>query len=94
MWILLILIAILCVLIATIIKSGRENYGIIESGNIPVVPPSLFLGSETKLHKEVQHLEDVKRFKKYGGIWGVRISKIYINKIYEKHKIFMKFVPN
>jgi len=72
MWIFLVLVAILAVLIFQLIRSGRENYGVIEQGNIPVVPVSLFLGSEVNLHKEVQHLEDIKRFKKYGGVWGVR----------------------
>jgi len=51
---------------------GREKYGSLEACGIPVVPPSLFLGSEPDFHKKIHHLEDVKRLKKYGPIWGVR----------------------
>jgi len=72
MWIFSVLVAILAVLILKLIRSGRENYGVIEQVNVPVVPVSLCLESELNLHKEVQHLEDIKRFKKFGGVWGVR----------------------
>ena len=63
-----VLILVMCI---GIILCGRQNYGTLENCGFPVVTPSLFLGSNPNLHKKVQHLVDIERFKKYGGIWGV-----------------------
>lgn len=67
--ILIAVIAVACCL--GIILYGRKNYGILEECGIPVVKPTLFLGSVPNFHKKVHQLEDIKRFQKYGPIWGV-----------------------
>lgn len=70
----IVLLVLLFVLICLIwlISYGRKNYGILEKCGIPVVKPTLFLGSVPNFHAKVHQLEDIKRFKKYGPIWGVR----------------------
>jgi cytochrome P450 family 3 subfamily A len=50
---------------------ARWNYGTLEALNVPVAKRSFFLGSTPDLHKTVQHLEDIRRYKKYGPIYGV-----------------------
>ncbi|ODM99095.1 Cytochrome P450 3A4 [Orchesella cincta] len=74
------LLYLLVVVIAVlVIREGRVNYGVLEECGFPVIEPTLFLGSEPKLHKKILHLEDVKRFKKYGPIWGSYLgSKPYV----------------
>jgi len=62
-----LLIWLLLTAVIKLLRSAREKYGSLEIGNIPVVPPTLFLGSEPDLHLQVPFLEDIKRFKIYGG---------------------------
>ncbi|KAG4065341.1 hypothetical protein HA402_012783 [Bradysia odoriphaga] len=64
----LIFVFICCV---SLLLYGRKNYGILEKCGIPVVQPTLFLGSVPDFHSKVHQIEDIKRFKKYGPIWGV-----------------------
>lgn len=66
-----VLLLVLLVLFALLILYGRKNYGILEQCGIPIVKPTLFLGSVPDFHAKIHHLEDIKRFKKYGPIWGV-----------------------
>lgn len=66
-----ILLSVIFAACVGIIFYGRRNYGVLEACGIPVVKPSLFLGSVPNYHAKVHHLEDVKRFQKYGPIWGV-----------------------
>ena len=54
-----------------IVIKGRKNYGFLENCGFPVIKPTLFLGSTPNLHNEVIWLEDVKRYRKYGKVWGV-----------------------
>lgn len=70
---LLLLVLLICCI--WLILYGRQNYGTLEKCGIPIVKPSLFLGSVPDFHLKVHQLEDIKRFKKYGPIWGV--SYIY-----------------
>ena len=71
------LIIILCL---GVILYGRRNYGILEACGIPVVKPSLFLGSVPNFHAKIHQLEDVKRFEKYGPVWGVCVLiEIYLS---------------
>ncbi len=69
----IVFVALLFVLFGCIslIFYGRKNYGILEKCGIPVVKPTLFLGSVPDFHAKVHHIEDIKRFKKYGSVWGV-----------------------
>lgn len=69
-FVVLILLALTCCI--WLILYGRKNYGILEKCGIPIVKPTLFLGSVPDFHAKVHHLEDIERFKKYGPIWGVR----------------------
>ncbi|ODM97640.1 Cytochrome P450 3A31, partial [Orchesella cincta] len=62
-------------LAALIIREGRKKYGVLEQSGIPVIEPTLFLGSEPNIHKTVLHLADIERFNKYGPIWGSYIGK-------------------
>ena len=57
-----------------LILYARWNYGVLESLNIPVVKRSFLLGSTPELHKTVQHLEDIKRFRTLGPVYGVSTS--------------------
>ncbi|CAG7716207.1 unnamed protein product [Allacma fusca] len=66
-----ILIALILTIVLGVILYGRWNYGILESMGVPVVKPSLFLGSIPDLHKKVIHEQDIEFFKKYGPIYGV-----------------------
>lgn len=66
-------LGVLALLVTAVLAQARENYGVLEACGIPVVKPTLFRGSEPNLHKTVLHLADIERFKKFGGIWGVRI---------------------
>jgi len=77
---------VLCVItVIGAIVYARWNYGILEKLNIPLIKPTFCLGSTPNLHLVVQHLEDIKRFKKYGPIWGVR--KIACSSIISKLRI-------
>ncbi|CAL8112347.1 unnamed protein product [Orchesella dallaii] len=72
----LILPYFLIVLAITLVaEEGRINYGVLEQSGIPVVEPTLFLGSEPDYHRRVQHLVDIERFKKYGPIWGSYVGR-------------------
>ncbi|CAL8116993.1 unnamed protein product [Orchesella dallaii] len=68
-------LGIFAIALTILISQARENYGILEAGGIPVVKPTLFLGSEPNLHKTVFHLADIERFKQFGGIWGSYIGR-------------------
>ncbi|CAL8112253.1 unnamed protein product [Orchesella dallaii] len=70
------LIYLLVILVAAVlIREGRAKYGTLEDCGFPVIESTLCLGSEPTYHKIVQHLEDIKRFKKYGPIWGSYFGK-------------------
>ncbi|ODM96046.1 Lithocholate 6-beta-hydroxylase [Orchesella cincta] len=74
-------LGIFAMAITIVLAQARENYGVLEACGIPVVKPTLFLGSESNLHKTVVHFADVERYKKFGGIWGSyvgRIPEVYI----------------
>ncbi|CAL8112174.1 unnamed protein product [Orchesella dallaii] len=75
------------------IREARANYGVLEKCGIPVIKPTLFLGSEPNLHNTVLHLADIERFKKYGPIWGSyygRMPHIYITEPDLIRRIFVK----
>lgn len=74
-FVVLLLVVIACL---SFILYGRKNYGILEQCGIPVVKPSLFLGSVPNFHSKVHQIEDIKRFKKYGPIWGVSDFKLTV----------------
>jgi hypothetical protein len=59
------------VVVVGVVAYGRQSYGKLEKCGFPVVPPSLFLGSNPDLHKRVQHMLDIQRFQEYGPVWGV-----------------------
>lgn len=67
----LVLVLLVLVFLTWIILYGRKNYGVLEQCGIPIVKPTLFLGSVPDFHAKIHQLEDIKRFKKYGPIWGV-----------------------
>jgi len=62
---------ILFPLIFIVIEYARWNYGTLEQLNIPVVSPSFIFGSDPQGHGKVQHLEDYRRVKEFGSVYGV-----------------------
>ncbi|CAG7731625.1 unnamed protein product, partial [Allacma fusca] len=67
-----LLAGILIILVlATLVLYARWHYGVLESMEVPVVPPTFLFGSLPDLHRRVTHDEDMKHFKKYGPIYGV-----------------------
>ncbi|CAL8116989.1 unnamed protein product [Orchesella dallaii] len=68
-------LGLFAIILTILLSQARENYGILEAGGIPVVKPTLLLGSEPKIHKTVLHLADIERFKKFGGIWGSYVGR-------------------
>ena len=68
MWVVFILVAVL-VLLGILFM--RRTYGTLEKVGIPVIKPSLFLGSEPFMKHKVNFLEyDRENFRKYGRVWG------------------------
>ena len=68
MWVLLSLVAVLLLLV---ILFMRRTYGTLEKCGIPVIKPSLFLGSDPLMKHKINYLEyDMENTKKYGRIWG------------------------
>lgn len=65
-------VGVLVLIVTAVLFQSRENYGVLEATGIPVVTPTLFRGSEPNLHRTVLHLQDIERFRKFGGVWGVR----------------------
>ncbi|CAL8147952.1 unnamed protein product [Orchesella dallaii] len=68
-------------LIAFLVIYARWNYGALEKLGIPVVTPHFLLGSNYNGHKVVHAHEDLKRFHKYGAVYGVydgRVPRIYV----------------
>ncbi|ODM99094.1 Cytochrome P450 3A4, partial [Orchesella cincta] len=55
---------LLCIILISVvfhvIREARVNYGVLEECGIPVVEPTLFLGSEPNLHNTVLHLADIE----------------------------------
>jgi len=76
MWVFLVLNSVVVVLI--LILYARWNYGILEAMHIPVVKPHFLLGSTYNAHNEVGGEADLRRFKKYGSIYGVCIAQIIL----------------
>ncbi|CAL8117001.1 unnamed protein product [Orchesella dallaii] len=75
------ILGILSMALTILISQARENYGVLEAGGIPVIKPTLFLGSEPNYHKTILQFADIERFKKFGGIWGSyvgRIPQVYV----------------
>jgi len=64
-------IGIVLGILGVVVLYARWNYGVLEKLNIPVVRLSFILGSTPNLHNDIQHFEDIKRFQKYGPIFGV-----------------------
>jgi cytochrome P450 len=54
-----------------LILYARWNYGFLEKLGIPVEPPTFVLGSCPDVYKKYPPLEDIRRFRKYGTIFGV-----------------------
>ncbi len=77
-------LGVLALLVTAVLSQARENYGVLEATGIPVVKPTLFCGSEPNLHQTVLHLADLERFKKFGGVWGVR-TYAYRNLLFYHH---------
>jgi len=75
------------VLIVTgLILYGRRYYGSLEKLGIPVIKPYLLFGSDPYGFQKVQHIEDIKRMKQYGYIYGVKTNLIMK---YKMKKIFL-----
>ena len=71
-------ILFLCLLIGLFL---RRNYGKLESLGIPVMPPSLFTGSEPFMIHKTKYVDiDMENFRKYGKIWGsYTMSQQWVN---------------
>ncbi|CAG7728398.1 unnamed protein product [Allacma fusca] len=66
----LALFAIILLAVALVVYA-RWNYGFLEKLGIPVEPPTFMLGSCPDIYKKYPALEDIRRFKQYGSIFGV-----------------------
>ncbi len=89
----LLFLIFLGVIAVILIFYARWNYGHLDGLGFPVIPPSLILGSVPDIHTKVQHYEDIKRFEKYGPIWGLyqgRTPLIFIADPDLIKKIFVK----
>jgi hypothetical protein len=64
--------ALVVIAVVGLILYARWNYGSLEKLGIPVVPPHFFLGSAPTNYKELSHIQDEERARKYGPIYGVR----------------------
>jgi len=73
--ILIIIVGIIALSFAALILYARWNYGKLNGLGFPVMKPTFLKGSVPDIHKHIQHFEDMKRFKKYGSVWGVRNSE-------------------
>ena len=69
--VLLYAVLALFVVILSLITYIRWNYGFLESLGIPVEPPTLLFGSCPDIYLKYPHFEDIKRFQKYGSVFGV-----------------------
>ena len=68
MWVLLLLVAVLLLLV---ILFMRRTYGTLEKCGVPVIKPSLFLGSDPFMKHKINYIAyDIENFRKYGRIWG------------------------
>jgi len=66
--VLLILVAVFLLLAILFL---RRTYGTLEKCGIPVIKPSLFLGSEPFMKHKTNYIElDRDNFRKYGRVWG------------------------
>jgi len=73
----LFLVVLLCFLVFIgLILYARWNYGVLEALEIPVIKPTLFMGSVPDLHMKVQTEQDILRFNEYGVNWGVSFHLI------------------
>ncbi|ODM92169.1 Cytochrome P450 3A16 [Orchesella cincta] len=89
------LLYFLVILVAVLMtREARASYGVLEKSGVPVIEPTLFLGSEPTFHKTVLHLADIERFKKYGPIWGSYIGRMPHIFITDPHLIRQIFVKD
>ena len=69
MWVIIILLLAVFLLLGILFL--RRTYGILEKTGIPVMPPSLFLGSEPFLKHKINYIEfDRENRRKYGRVWA------------------------
>lgn len=79
--VLFITVLIIC---TSLVIYARKNYGVLEaSRSFPVLKPTFFMGSVPDLHLKIQTEEDIRRFQRFGPIWGV-INTYEYNIIWEK----------
>ena len=74
----LLFLVFLCLLLGLFL---RRNYGKLESLGIPVMPPSLFTGSEPFMIHKTRFIDvDMENFRRYGKIWGsYSMSQPWVN---------------
>ena len=78
---LVIILLSLAVVLLLCILFLRRTYGTLEKTGIPVMPPSLFLGSEPFLKHKINYVEfDLENRRRYGRVWaGYEMCEPWVN---------------
>lgn len=76
--IVLIVVAALISLVASLLVYARWNHGTLEKLGIPVIVDHPLLGSVKATHEEAGALKDIEWIKKYGQVFGVGSLVLYL----------------